>query len=115
MEDGSNIYLGLSERDKIRVLRKLRERFLWLWLLIVLLGFAIVFYTTRRMLGYVREITEAASRIGQSDLSTRVPTIRNDENGQLAVTLNSMLNRIKIRCINYTPSQIRWPMIFGAR
>ncbi len=96
MEDGSNIYLGLSERDELRVLRKLRERFLLLWLLIVLLGFAIVFYTTRRMLGYVREITEAASRIGQSDLSTRVPTnMRNDEIGQLAVTLNRMLDRIE--------------------
>jgi signal transduction histidine kinase len=96
LEDGSHIYLGLSERDELRVLRNLRTRFLILWMLIVLFGFAIVFYTTRRMLGYVREITEAASRIGQSDLSTRVPTNRrNDEIGQLAVTLNRMLDRIE--------------------
>jgi signal transduction histidine kinase len=48
------------------------------------------------MLGHVREITEAASRIGQSDLSSRVPTIeRNDEIGQLALTLNRMLDRIE--------------------
>jgi signal transduction histidine kinase len=65
-------------------------------MLIVLFGFAIVFYTTKRMLGYVREITEAASRIGQSDLSTRVPTNkRSDEIGQLALTLNRMLDRIE--------------------
>jgi signal transduction histidine kinase len=96
MQDGSQIYLGLSERDEIRVLRSLRTRFLLLGLLIVLFGFAIVFYTTRRMLGYVREITEAASRIGQSDLSTRVPTMpRNDEVAQLALTLNHMLDRIE--------------------
>ena len=96
MQDGSQIYLGLSERDEIRVLRSLRARFLLLGLLIVLFGFAIVFYTTRRMLGYVREITEAASRIGQSDLSTRVPTMpRNDEVAQLALTLNHMLDRIE--------------------
>jgi len=96
LEDGSHIYLGLSERDELRVLKSLRERFLLLWLVIVLLGFAIVFYATRRMLNYVREITEAASRIGQSDLSSRVPTNnRNDEVGHLAVTLNRMLDRIE--------------------
>src|ERR1700733_13064434 len=96
MEDGSHIYLGLSERDELRVLRNLRFRFLCLWLLIVLFGFAIVFYATRRMLNYVREITEAASRIGQSDLTRRVPTNkRNDEIGHLALTLNHMLDRIE--------------------
>jgi signal transduction histidine kinase len=96
IDDGSFIYLGLSERDELRVLRSLRLRFLSLGLLIVLFGFGIVFYTTRRMLGHVREITEAASRIGESDLSRRVPTTqRNDEIGQLSLTLNRMLDRIE--------------------
>jgi signal transduction histidine kinase len=96
LDDGSHIYLGLSERDELRVLKSLRERFIWLWLVIVLFGFAIVFYATRRMLNYVREITEAASGIGQSDLSSRVPTNnRNDEVGHLALTLNHMLDRIE--------------------
>ncbi len=94
--DGSNIYLGLSERDELRVLRNLRVRFLTLWVAMVMLGFAIVFYTTRRMLGRVSGITEAASRIGQSDLSSRVPDTKgNDEIGQLARTLNHMLDRIE--------------------
>ena len=96
LDDGSHIYLGLSERDELRVLRNLRYRFLCLWLLIVLFGSVIVFFVTRRMLGHVREITEAASRIGQSDLSSRVPTSqRNDEVGHLALTLNRMLDRIE--------------------
>jgi len=96
VEDGSRIYLGLSERDELRVLKSLRLRFILLWLLLVLLGFGIVFFTTRRMLSLVREITEAASRIGHSDLSTRVPTTeRNDEVGHLARTLNRMLDRIE--------------------
>ncbi len=96
INDGSSIYLGLSERDELRVLRSLRARFLWLGLLIVLFGFGIVFYTTRHMLGHVREITQAASRIGESDLSRRVPTTRhNDEIGQLSRTLNRMLDRIE--------------------
>jgi signal transduction histidine kinase len=94
--DGSHIFLGLSERDERRVLTKLRLRFFLLWLLIVLLGFGIVFLTTRRMLSHVREITEAASRIGHSDLNARVPTTkRNDEVSQLALTLNRMLDRIE--------------------
>ena len=96
IDDGSLIYLGLSERDELRVLRNLGVRFVLLWLLLVLLGFGIVFYTTRRMLSHVRQITEAASRIGHSDLNARVPTtVRNDEVGQLARTLNRMLDRIE--------------------
>jgi HAMP domain-containing protein len=96
LDDGSHIYLGLSERDELHVLRNLRYRFFCLWLLIVLFGSVIVFFVTRRMLGHVREITEAASRIGQSDLSSRVPTSkRNDEVGHLALTLNRMLDRIE--------------------
>ena len=96
MGDGSHIYLGLSERDELRVLGKMRVRFLLLWLLVVLLGFGIVFLTTRRMLSHVRKITEAASKIGLSDLSERVPaTHRNDEVSQLAHTLNRMLDRIE--------------------
>jgi signal transduction histidine kinase len=96
LDDGSHIYLGLSERDELRVLKSLRLRFFCLWLLIVLFGSAIVFFVTRRMLGHVREITEAASRIGQSDLSSRVPTSkRQDEVGHLALTLNRMLDRIE--------------------
>lgn len=94
--DGSQIFLGLSERDERRVLWSLRLRFLFLWLTIVLLGFGIVFLTTRRMLSHVRRITEAASGIGHSDLGARVPTTkRNDEVSHLALTLNHMLDRIE--------------------
>ncbi|MBW4027955.1 MAG: HAMP domain-containing protein [Acidobacteria bacterium] len=96
MGDGSHIYLGLSEKDQLRLLRGLRLHFILLWLLIVLLAFLIVFFTTRRVLGHVRKITEAASRIGQWELSSRVPTVRrNDEVAQLALTLNRMLDRIE--------------------
>lgn len=98
IDDGTHIYLGLSERDELRVLRKLLGRFFLMWLSLVLLGFAIVFYTTRRTLVHVREISEAASRIGQhSDLTARVPTSRrHDEMAQLALTLNRMLDRIEV-------------------
>ncbi len=96
MEDGSHIFLGLSERHDLRMLRSLRLRFSLLWLMLVMLGFAMVFLSTRRMLSHVRKMTEAASRIGHSDLGARVPvTRRNDEVSQLALTLNRMLDRIE--------------------
>ena len=96
INDGTYIYLGLSERDEIRVLRVLRLEFFLVWLLLVLLGFGIVFFTTRRMLSHIRQITEAASGIGQFDLAARVPTTdRNDEVSHLALTLNHMLDRIE--------------------
>jgi signal transduction histidine kinase len=96
MSNGSRIYLGLSERDQLRVLGKLRLRFVLLWLLIVLIGSAIVFYSTRQVLRHIQTITEAASRIGEADLSSRVPTTgRSDEVSQLAITLNRMLDRIE--------------------
>jgi signal transduction histidine kinase len=96
VDNGSRIYLGVSERDQLRILRELRLRFVLLWLLIVLIGSAIVFYSTRRVLRHIQEITDAASRIGEADLSSRVPTTRrNDEVSQLAITLNRMLDRIE--------------------
>ena len=96
MADGSQIYLGLSEKDELRLLHKLRLRFFLLWLFLVLLGFGIVFFAARRMLSHVRNIIEAASRIGHSDLNTRVPTTnRNDEIAHLGRTLNRMLDRIE--------------------
>jgi len=96
MADGGRVYLGLSERDQRRVILNLRMRFFILALSIVLLGFAIVFFTSRRTLSHVRNITEAASHIGESDLKRRVPTSsRNDEISQLGDTLNRMLDRIE--------------------
>ena len=96
LDDGSRVYLGLSMRDERRVVWNLRMRFLLLWISLVLLGFAIVFFATRRTLRHVRRITEAASHIGELDLKTRVPTSpNNDEMAQLAFTLNHMLDRIE--------------------
>lgn len=96
MPDGSRIYLGLSQREERHVLAQMRNHFLKLWLLGVALGFAILFFTTRRMLADVRRISEVAARIGESDLSERVPASRwNDEIAQLASTLNRMLERIE--------------------
>ena len=64
--------------------------------MIVLFGFALMFSISRGLLKHVQTITDAASRIGRSDLIRRVPTTgRTDEVAHLAQTLNNMLDRIE--------------------
>jgi signal transduction histidine kinase len=94
--EGNRIHLGLSEAHDIHVLRRMRVRLLSICSAIVLLGFIIVFFSTKRMLDRVHRITRTANRIGQNDLRSRVPEVRgNDEIAQLARTLNRMLDRIE--------------------
>jgi signal transduction histidine kinase len=96
IEDGSHIYLGLSEKQQFTVLKNLRTYFVVLWVVIVLFGFGLMFSISRGLLKYVQRITDAASRIGRSDLRTRVPVRhQGDEVGHLAITLNHMMDRIE--------------------
>ena len=94
--ENGRIYLGLSEEPDIHVLRRMRARLLLICLGIIVLGFAIVFFATKRMLDRVRRITGIANRVGQDDLRSRVPEVLGkDEIAQLARTLNMMLDRIE--------------------
>lgn len=94
--EGDRVYLGLSKAHDIHVLRRMRVRLLLICLGIIVLGFAIVFFATKRMLDRVDRITRIANRIGQDDLQSRVPEVRGkDEIAQLARTLNRMLDRIE--------------------
>jgi signal transduction histidine kinase len=96
MDNGDVIYLGLSGRDESQTLDTLRLYFFIICVGIVLLGFLIIFFTTKRMLGYVQRITETAARIGHDDLRSRVPEVQGaDEVAQLAFTLNRMLDRVE--------------------
>jgi signal transduction histidine kinase len=96
LSSGEDVYLGLSNDYQREVLRRLRLEFAVLWCAIIVLGTGIVFVSTRSMLLRVRAISEAASQIGRSNLSTRVGTGRdNDEIAQLSVTFNQMLDRIE--------------------
>ncbi len=94
-DDGSQIYLGMSERNDRQVLGRMRRYFLIIFLAIVLLGFAITFVSSRRLLMRVQRVTETAAKIDQDNLQSRVPVISgNDEVAQLAATMNRMLDRI---------------------
>ncbi len=94
-DDGSRIYLGMSERNDRQVLGRLRTWFLVIFIAIVLLGFAITFVSSRRLLRRVQGITETAAAIDEDNLQSRVPANSgNDEVAQLAATMNRMLDRI---------------------
>ena len=96
IDDGSHVYLGLSERNDRRVLRRMRLFLTAICLSIVLLGFLLVFNSSRRMLMRVQKITETAAHIGQENLNSRVIVGANrDEIAHLASTLNHMLDRIE--------------------
>jgi signal transduction histidine kinase len=96
MDNGDLIYLGLSSREEDQALDTLRLYFFLICVGIVLLGFLIIFFTTRRMLGHVQRITESAAKIGHDDLGSRVPEVNGeDEVARLATTLNRMLDRIE--------------------
>lgn len=93
---GDRIHLGLSEAHDTHVLRRMRIRLFSICSAIVVLGFLVVFFATKRMLDRVHRITRTANRIGQNDLRSRVPEVKGtDEIAQLARTLNKMLDRIE--------------------
>src|SRR5579862_791805 len=93
---GDRIFLGLSTAQDVHVLRRMRMRLFSICLAVVVLGFIVVFFATKRMLDRVHRITRTANRIGQNDLRSRVPEVKGtDEIAQLARTLNRMLDRIE--------------------
>jgi signal transduction histidine kinase len=93
---GDRVFLGLSESHDYHVLHRMRLRLLFICLGIIVLGFMVVFFATKRMLDRVHRITQTANRIGQFDLRSRIPEVKGkDEIAQLARTLNKMLDRIE--------------------
>jgi signal transduction histidine kinase len=89
------LYLGLLDSGAAHLLRQLLLRFFLGWVFMVVLGFLITLLGLRRMLKRVDAITGAAASIRTDDLSTRVPTGRQqDEVARLARTFNNMLDRI---------------------
>jgi signal transduction histidine kinase len=93
---GDRIFLGLSSAHDVHVLRRMRTRLFSICVAVVVLGFIVVFFATKRMLDRVHRITRTANRIGQYDLRSRVPEVKGtDEIAHLARTLNNMLDRIE--------------------
>ena len=91
-----DVYLGLSDRGSRERLHQLTRRFVLIWAVVAAFGFLISYWSARRMLSRVEEITETVAGIGTEDLSARLPEPSNsDEISRLARTFNHMLTRIQ--------------------
>ena len=95
-QNGRSVYLGLSDRGAKYLLHRLARRFLMLWGGMFVLGFVISYWSARRTLHRVEEITETVARIGTEDLHERLPEpVNSDEISRLAKTFNHMLDRLQ--------------------
>ena len=95
-QNGRIVYLGLSDRGAKHLLHTLARRFLMLWGGMFLLGFVISYWSARRTLHRVEQITETVARIGTEDLRERLPEpVNSDEISRLAKTFNHMLDRLQ--------------------
>jgi signal transduction histidine kinase len=95
-QNGRIVYLGLSDRGAKHLLHTLARRFLMLWGGMFLLGFVISYWSARRTLHRVEQITETVARIGTEDLQERLPEpVNSDEISRLAKTFNHMLDRLQ--------------------
>jgi signal transduction histidine kinase len=95
-ENGRRLYLGLSSRGAMYLLRRLTRRFLMLWGTTVLMGFLVSYISARRTLLRVQRISDTVAKIGTEDLGERLPhPVNADEISRLASTFNHMLDRIQ--------------------
>ena len=74
---------------------KLNRSLLWTGLTAGLLGILLVGLVSRRVLVPVRSLSTAAQRLGEGDLSQRVPNSGSSELGQLAQTFNTMAENLQ--------------------
>lgn len=92
----SRIYLGYSDLAGIALMRRLTQRFVLIFVGMVLLGFLIAFAGAFRTLQRVERITETVASIRSQDLSSRLPESQSkDEIARLSDTFNRMLDRIQ--------------------
>ncbi len=95
-QNGRIVYLGLSDRGAKHLLHTLARRFLMLWGGMFVLGFVISYWSARRTLHRVEQITETVARIGTEGLQERLPEpVNSDEISRLAKTFNHMLDRLQ--------------------
>lgn len=95
-QNGKTVYLGLSDRGAASLLHRFAMRFFAIWGGMFVLGFLISYWSARRTLLRVEQITETVARIGAAELEERLPEpASSDEISRLARTFNHMLDRIQ--------------------
>jgi signal transduction histidine kinase len=78
-----------------RLVSAFRSSILWTGLVTGGIGVLLIYLLTRRILVPVRELTAAAQRVSQGDLSYKIPTNGKDEVGKLAQTFNAMTRELE--------------------
>jgi len=89
-------YILLTSYEKpLRVLLGTKRTFLWIQLLGIVAGTAIVCGLVRRVTRPLRELRDTAEAVGAGDFSRRVNVTSRDECGELATVFNRMTANLK--------------------
>jgi signal transduction histidine kinase len=87
---------GLSKQDLSDIRHDFRELLAWPLLIIIVLSALVGWFMARRALSGVVQLTRTAGAVAEGSLKERVPIKgQRDEIDQMAVTFNSMLERIE--------------------
>ena len=81
--------------DVLKNSEELERKLVLIWALAIAGGLAVSFLLARRILKPVKQLDEAATRIGRQEYETRVPEGASDELGRLARTFNAMCGSIQ--------------------
>lgn len=88
-------YDALKIRNRItKTLQNAFRRFSGVTLLGLLVGIVLAVYVANTLTWPIQVLTEGARQIGQGHLSTRIPSLRKDEIGQLSREFNAMAQRL---------------------
>ncbi len=84
-----------SYGDVAVAIAKLRRSLGLAWLLTIMTALLVSLYMTRRLLGPVKVLDQAASQIAARNYSYRVPVVGTDELSRLSATFNNMCDSIQ--------------------
>ena len=96
LPDGSLLVAGESLAGDQELLDETVQNLAWAWGAVTLCGFAVSWFSIRRLLARVDAVTEVAAAIGPEQLGRRLPAqTHGDEIARLVATFNVMLDRIE--------------------
>jgi len=78
-----------------QIAAEVNQSLIWIGLVVGIVGILLVTLVSRRVLTPVRALTSAARRIGEGDLSQRVPSGEQSEIGLLSGTFNAMADGLE--------------------
>jgi signal transduction histidine kinase len=93
---GYVLQVGRSAEDREKVLRGFRRIFMAALIPLVLFGFVVGIFLSRRALHPIRQLTETVRSISSGRMDARAPTLGSrDELGDLIILFNSMVEKIE--------------------